>query len=183
MKLKNNRGKSKISRPARHSRVDGGQPVAGCGKEGEAAVSGFVPAASPTSAPSSASGYVLKKAGQVAQVTGGKSARRTRTRRVPVVMPKNILRAWVTIPALRDEIELQRRLVIVQAVAVMKKLGVSQNRAARELGIAGSKLSLWLSTFAAEGKEGLRPKPRRGGRRAASGSQARANAFLNISIR
>lgn len=170
--MKTIKGKgSKISR----------QPVAARGHgpgavlpNGGSASPGFPGEPSAPSAP--ASGYVLKKAGQVAQVTGGKTARRTRTRRAPVVMPANIVRAWFTVPAVRDEIELQRRLVIVQAVAAMKKLGISQNRAARELGIAGSKLSMWLSAFASQGKEGLRPKPWHGGK-------GRHNAFLEIRIR
>ena len=98
-------------------------------------------------------------------------------------MPPHLIAGWITVPAVLDEIELQRRLAIVKATAVMKAAGISQNKAAKALGVPGSALSAWINAFATRGEEGLRPKPWNGGRKPASGRQSRGNAFFEIRLR
>lgn len=114
---------------------------------------------------------------------GKTRSRRARTVRVPVALPPRIVDAWIEVPIVRDEIEFRRRVILVKAAIALKRAGLSQNAAAKELNVPGSALSVWLASFSARGEESLRPKPWNGGKKPANGRQSRGNAFLAIKIK
>lgn len=171
--IKGNKGSSKISQ--RLGAVRGHGP-GGVLPHGGSASPGF-----PAAAQSSPTSGVVKKAGQVS--FRDSSARKSRVVRVPVAIPRCVIPGLLVVPAVMDEIELQRRLAIVQATAVLKASGVSQNKAADGFGIPRSLLSVWVAAFAAGGEDALRPMAWNAGRRPTKGRPKRHTAFIELKVR
>ncbi len=127
--------------------------------------------------------YLASGGARVKLIPRVKPARKSRVVRVPVAIPPRIVEAWLNVPIVLDEIETQRRLAIVKATAVMKSVGISQNKAADGFGIPRSQLSAWLSAFAAGGEDALRPMAWNAGRRPAEGKAKRHSAFFELKVR
>jgi hypothetical protein len=80
--------------------------------------------------------------------------------------PRSVASILLQFPAVRAHMVWRERVVLVCAAKAMMAGGkFSLRTAAAALGLSVSQLCLWLQTHAASGDDGLRPKPRRTGKR------------------
>ena len=122
---------------------------------------------------------LIVKNGTISKIAH-KPRRKPRIKRVPVALPARSVVGFLVVPKVLDEIEFNRRVVIVKAAIAMVLHGLSQNHAADALGVTRSRLCVWLQRYGAEGEEALRPAPWRGGRKPAKGRAQRHTAFIEL---
>ena len=118
--------------------------------------------------------------GESAAPTNAKPARARRTVRIPVALPLRIVDALLVVPAVQAEIEMHRRLTVLQVMGGVVPCLLSTNQFAKAVGVPASSLSLWGKAFSTGGTEALRPKPWNGGKRPKTGVRAEHAAFLEF---
>lgn len=144
------------------------------GNQPGAVADSHISAAAP--APSSAPTLIVQR-GAIARIS-----RKPRIKRAPVALPARIVGGLLVVPAVLDEIEFNRRVVIVKSAIALVLHGLSQNHAADALGVTRSRLCVWLQTYA-EGAEALRPASWKGGRKPAKGRAHCHTAFIELKVR